>query len=217
MQQLELDNAQITALCFGNDELILFHLVRKITNLPIRCFVEDKLKGTVGENIARDGTNVEFINIDGIKEFVKTSSGDKCYIFYAFSLTSVTNNWEEEKQKLSELREYYKGMDAKWEIIVRVPSRFSIDEYIDAINLNFKNESDKARIIVVRDGFGPFMNLTEDWEIARHLRSIHDGRPLIIEGDGLTTYYPVFIDDDIDVFIKSMFSDENSSIIQEIQ
>lgn len=70
-----------------------------------------------------------------------------------------------------------------------------------------------ARVARLGQVYGPGMDLTSENPFSRLIRQAKEGEPMVIEGDGLDYFYPVFVTDLVEGLMRAMFSPQTEGKI----
>lgn len=217
------------ALITTNDGFIGSYLSQKLLELPLDVFFLSKHEL---EEIKHLKTNQRFK--PKIMEN-ENNLNEKAFpqLDYVFQIADLSSN-NEDKGKIEEftkkLLQITKAYSAKFQLTLITNSQKDLRKAIgthmghtekkdersifDSPNpleqkvLGFSKEYNlDARIVYLVNAYGPKMPINKDWELARLLRSLHrDGR-LLIEGEGLSPLYPIFITDAASALAKAMFTE----------
>jgi hypothetical protein len=207
MEKIELEDKPIFSVHLGNNFLVTPYLLKKFEQLSIKnILVIDSDNKSNGFNKLKDNENqsYEIISVEELLDH-KIDINDNVYFIYCLSLFITPFDWEKEKLTFKKVFESYNSINSKWEIILLATSDSDLSEYLhDILNIADNNFS-KLKIVVIRDGFSCYLSLSEDNELVKHLRPAIERNKIFIEGDGLLSFYPIYIPEMVDLLIEEIF------------
>ena len=230
--QIETVNEVPAVLIVSNDGFIGSYLAQKLLELPLHLvFVSDQEL----EEIKHLKTNERFTHktLDKRETLTQVAFPKLNYIFQIVDDQSL-NVESGQKGRTRELLQIAKTNAAKFQLVITLDSEKQMRSLVDthsretelqgfandgqaqndtqnpleAMVLDYAEQHElDVRIVWLIMAFGPKMPLNNDWEVAKMLRTLHQARQLVVEGEGLTPLYPIFVTDAVSALIKAMFTE----------